>query len=296
MQRTRAMGRRRAGSLGRLMAFGIMMSTAATAMAAGPNTGKLSLSIGNDFTTAYFFRGIMQEREGFITQPYLEIGWNLFSAEEGALTSFSVFGGNWNSLHENQTLHVAGSGPANWYESDYYAGAKATLYGALELKAAYYALTYPGGAFKTSQEVDLTASLNDSQWLGKFALYPSVLYVRETENTALGKDLGNYMEFNVRPSFTILESDTYPVSLAVPMTVGVGLSNYYEIDTNQDDNFGFFKGGLVFSVPLAFIPSDYGTWSASAGAAAYAFGTNLTKYNRGDTPWVVGTWSINMSY
>jgi hypothetical protein len=49
--------------------------------AAAPNTGRLSLLLGNDFTTAYFFRGIVQERRGFITQPYAEVGLKLYEGK-----------------------------------------------------------------------------------------------------------------------------------------------------------------------------------------------------------------------
>jgi hypothetical protein len=261
---------------------------------AAPNTGKLTFSGGNDFTTAYFFRGILQERDGLITQPYGEIGIKLHEAEEGAVRGFSLFAGSWNSIHGKQTLNV--SGPDNWYESDAYAGAKLGLFGNTEAKVSYIAYTYPNGAFPTVQEVDFSLGLNDSEWLGAFALNPSMLVAAELENTALGPNRGWYLQFGARPGGTLIDHDTYPVSLAFPMTIGLSLSDYYENTSTDDDTFGFFQGGAVVSVPLAFIPEDYGAWSASAGASVYTFGPNLQQANRGDDPWVVGTWSIGFSY
>ena len=41
---------------------------------------------------------------------------------------------------------------------------------------------------------------------------------------------------------------------------------------------------------------DYGAWSASAGAYVYTFGNTNKAYNDNDDPWVVGSWSINMTY
>jgi hypothetical protein len=38
-----------------------------------PNTGRLSISAGVDSTSAYFFRGIKQETEDLILQPYGEL-------------------------------------------------------------------------------------------------------------------------------------------------------------------------------------------------------------------------------
>src|SRR5512145_1806963 len=75
---------------------------------AAPNTGKLTFSGGNDFTTAYFFRGILQERDGFITQPYGEVGVKLHEAEEGPVRGFTLFAGLWNSIHGKQTGNVSG--------------------------------------------------------------------------------------------------------------------------------------------------------------------------------------------
>ena len=41
--------------------------------AKGPNAGRVSISAGVDWTTAYFFRGIKQETEDLILQPYGEV-------------------------------------------------------------------------------------------------------------------------------------------------------------------------------------------------------------------------------
>ena len=280
--------------LGAVVGAVALAGVAGTAMA-GPNSGKVSFSFGNDFTTAYFFRGILQERDGFITQPYGEINFNLYSDEEGPLTGITLLGGMWNSVHSERTLSD-GDGPDNWYEADLYAGMKFTLLGKVDLKGVYIAYTYPNGAFPTVQELDLTVALNDSEWLGAFAMYPSFTWAWEMDNTALGDDSGRYLEFNARPAFTIVESDTYPVTLAFPLQVGLSAGNYYEIGLDTDQTFGFFKGGAVLSVPLAFIPSDYWSWSVSGGASIYAFGNNLKQINEDDTPWVVGTWSLNWTY
>ena len=283
---------------GTLLAVGTLaVLAAAPVRAESPNKGRLSLRVGSDFTTAYFFRGILQERDGFIWQPYGELGFNLYTADEASadpVRTFSLFAGTWNSIQSEKTLSD-GSGPGNWYESDFYAGLKANFFGNTEAKAFYIAYAYPNGAFNTVQELDAVFSLNDSDWLGTFALYPSVTIAGEMDNTALGTDKGYYFEVGARPSFTIVKSDTYPVSLAVPLTVGMG-SNYFDLSTTDDDFFGYFRGGLIFGVPLAFIPPDYGTWSVNAGAYIYTFGDNLQEANLGDDPWVVGTWGFSMTY
>lgn len=76
----------------------------------------VSGSMGVDFTTAYFFRGIVQENQGVISQPWVELGYNLHSADEG-LKSVDLVFGVWNSLHDGPTGGAGGI----WYESDFYA-------------------------------------------------------------------------------------------------------------------------------------------------------------------------------
>lgn len=281
--------------LGGVALAGIAM--AATPAWAGPNSGKISFTFGNDFTTAYFFRGILQERNGLIMQPYGEVNVPFYTAEEddpGPFTYVGAFGGIWLSWQSEKTL-ASGSGPSNLFETDYYGGFKFTLWNALDLKTSYYAYTFPNGAFSTAQEVTLSAGLNDSEWMGAFALYPSVLMAIETDNTALGEDEGQYVGVSVRPTYTVEAIENYPITLAMPCTLGIGLGNYYET-TQRDDNFGYFQGGLTASIPLAFIPEDFGAWSVTAGASVYTFGHNLKQANLDDDPWVVGTWGISMTY
>jgi hypothetical protein len=274
--------------------FAVLLALATPPAWAGPNTGRLSFTMGTDVTTAYFFRGILQERYGLIVQPYGEVNFNLYSNEEGPITSFTLLGGSWNSIHSERTL-ASGSGPGSWYEADLYTGFKFSLMKKLETKLFYIAYTYPNGAFNTVQEIDGVLSLNDSDWLGTFALYPSLTIAGEIDNTALGTKRGIYFELGARPTFTIVQSETYPVTMAVPLTLGMG-DDYFDLTDTDDDTLGYFRSGLIFGLPLAFIPSDFGTWSVNAGAYLYTFGNNLEEANLDDDPWVVGTWGISMTY
>jgi hypothetical protein len=87
--------------------------------AKGPNTGRLSINAGVDWTTAYFFRGIKQETEDLILQPYGELSLKLVD-QAGALTSLSLTGGIWNSLQTGPTGSdsLTASDPKIWYEFD----------------------------------------------------------------------------------------------------------------------------------------------------------------------------------
>jgi hypothetical protein len=261
----------------------------------GPNRGRVSLSFNNDFVTAYFFRGIVQERNGFIWQPSLDIGINLYEGE-GALTSLDIGVGTWNSVHSNKTL-ASGSGPTNWYESDVYPSLSATFVERVGTAITYQVYTSPNGAFATIQNLDLDLAYDDSGLWGDapFSLLPSALLSFELDRTNFGEEEGVFLGFGLEPNYIFFEGEAYPLTVAFPLAVGLSLSDYYE-DDSGNDTFGYFSFGLGFSVPLAFIPEDYGSWSTSIGIDVYVLGDNLEEANQGDSPYPVGILGVLMEY
>lgn len=271
---------------------------ATTAEPPATNNGKVAFSVGSDFTTAYFFRGILQERDGFIWQPYGGITFKL--AEDigyGVIDNIDFSLGTWNSIQSNQT--GATSAPANWYESDVLVGFTMGLWGFVSTNITYAAYTFPNGAYSVVQELDWTTTFNDSELLGPFALNPSMLWAFEVDSTAFGdtNQEGIYLGLGVKPGVVLFEEAEYPLTLALPLTVGLSVSNYYDEGPGGDnDTFGYFDGGIVASVPLSFISSDYGSWSASASFDVLALSGTLARANRGDGTFFVGKGGIAFSY
>lgn len=279
----------------------IGMGVLAAVMAAVPataavNSGKLSFSLGTDATTAYFFRGILQERDGVIIQPYGEMGVNLYENEGAPISSISLTGGLWASAHSALT-GASGAGPRAFYELDVYGGANVGLFDVLDAGVSYVLYTSPNGGFSNIQEVDFSLGLDDSKWLGAMALNPYVLFALEVDNGAdLGSNQGTYAEIGINPSFEVIPGDRYPVTLSLPMLAGFSVNDYFQNANNNDETWGYARFGALLSVPLPFIPEEYGSWSATGGAYLYTFNSNLQKINQGNDPWVVGTWGISMSY
>jgi hypothetical protein len=224
---------------------------------------------------------------------------NLYTAEEelgGPGQSFSLFAGSWNSIQSEKTLSEGG-GPDNWYESDFYAGLKANFFGNTEAKAFYIAYSYPNGAFNTVQEIDMQFQPQRRRVAREVGAQPLRAVRRRVRQTALGTDKGAYAEIGSVRASRSSRATPIPVSLALPMKVGLSISDYYEDANGDDDTFGFFQGGPVVSDSR---------WRSSRRVrllgrerrrrALYAFGNNLKQYNEGDTPWVVGTTSITFSY
>lgn len=256
----------------------------------GPNTGAVSLSLSLDFTTAYYFRGIYQENQGLIYQPGADVSFQLTDA-------LSVYLGTWNSVQD----HVGGD---QWYESDFYVGASYALSKCLSADISYIWLYSPAGGGEFAQEVDMSLSYDDSGlWGDGFdGLQPHVLVAVETsggsDGFGPGLDPGVYYEFGIAPSFTVVDSASAPITLTIPVTVGLG-DNYYEA-AGSSDVFGYVDAGLDFSMPLSFVPAQFGSWEASAGVHFLFLGDNAQILNTGggsgDDFVTIGTFGISMSY
>ena len=260
------------------------------------NKGRISLSVVNDFTTAYMFRGILQERNGFIWQPSAEIGFNLFEGgEDSAFPSIDLGLGVWNSFQSNKTGAV--SGPSNLYETDIYPSLTMGFDNGLEFSMTYYVYTSPNGAFDTIQNFDMGLAYDDTElWGGDFSTGPSITVSFETDGTNFGDRQGSWLGLNAAPTYVAFSEDAYPLTLSLPLALGLSLSEYYELPGQGDDTFGFFSVGFSGSVPLAFIPAEYGAWSTYAGVNVYVLGDNLEEANLGDSPFAVGTGGIRFDY
>lgn len=265
------------------------------------NTGNVSLSLGMDIYSKYYFRGIIQEDQGVIAQPWAEIGFALYENEEAAAfnsLSFSV--GIWNSFHSEQT-GANSAGPDIWYEADLYASIGFGIIGDLSGSVTYTAYTSPNSAFNTVEEIALGLSYDDtSLWedagVEGFSLAPSVKIAFETDNSAFGPDEGIYLEVGIEPSFGL--GDT-PITLSFPVTVGLSIDDYYEAvegTSTDQDAFGYVEAGIVAGMPLEFVPAEFGAWDLSAGVYFLHLGNNLEDANSSDDFEIIGKVGMSMTY
>lgn len=274
------------------------VGTAVTEDELGPDRGRLSFSLSNDFTTAYFFRGIVQERKGFIWQPSAEIGINLYQGE-GVLSSVDLGLGIWGSVHEKETLSD-GNGAAPLYEMDYYPSLRLAWSFGLETAATYYFYTSPNGAFDTIEEIELEFTYDDSELLGAFALNPYAKFAFETRRTSFGTPKkGGYAELGIEPSINVTcpydEAGKYPLTLSLPMALGLSMYHFYD-DGADDDALGFGSAGVHASIPLAFIPPDYGDWSVSSCVNVLFLSDVLESVNQNDGVFAIWTTNVLLEY
>jgi hypothetical protein len=234
--------------------------------------GAASASTGIDLGSAYFFRGIIQETEGVIAQPYLEASLTVHEADSG-LQSVAVTAGTWSSLHSGPSGTDGASGdPKMWYESDFYASVGLGFADAWSTDVTYTAYMSPNQSFGTVKEMSVGVAYDG-------LLSPSATLAVELDGQADGGlNEGTYLELGIEPGMAFPNS---AAGISFPVAVGLSLKDYYEADTSNT-TFGFFSVGTMLSVPLTRIPARYGSWELTGGVNFLMFGDALKAINGSD--------------
>ncbi len=220
-----------------------------------------TVTTGLDFTSAYLFRGILQESGGAIGQPYGDIA---FSLKNGITLDV----GTWNSIHSTADV-------GNWYESDYFGSVTFTT-GKFKPGLLFTSYTSPADRFSTVQELAGTLVYDDSK--SPFPLSPKVVLAFELGDgqADAGANKGTYLELGVKPGIKLAPKAT----LYIPAKTGLSLNHYYEGPTG-DNTFGYFDLGAQLSVPVA--SGKNGTLEVHGGIDFLWLGDNLKLLNSGDT-------------
>jgi hypothetical protein len=233
-----------------------------------------------DFTNAYFFRGILNERDDFIFQPWAELYLNLYSSETGPIRDVTIGFGVWASIHDNKTL--ADKSPKLLYETDWYPLISVGLPCDLTYTTTYYFYTSPNGAWPTVQEWNHKLAWDDSEVLGRFAISPYINVAIETSRSSTPTEKGVGIQLGLEPTLYEFENESFPLALTLPMEIGLSAGDYYESQNGNDDTFGYASWALKGSLPLTFIHESYGAWKLGLTGKLYYFGDNLAALNRGN--------------
>lgn len=258
-------------------------STTAAAQAAAPAPRPVKVTGALDFPTLYYFRGIRQEADADVTfQPWVNVAYTA-----SPMVTLNV--GSWNSIHSGSTSDVYGA----YYETDFYASA-AIATGKVTSTVLYTAYMSPEDAFGPVHEIAYTAAFNDSE--NSVPLAPAVTIAFELSDKQAdgGAKKGIYLELAATPAIPM--GDDSPVTLTVPIKLGLSLKDYYERPiAGEDSFFGYFSGGLMALVPIA--PN----FDIHGGVTFYGFGESLKQFNAnidGETSSgaVVGTIGLGFSF
>jgi hypothetical protein len=287
----------------------LALSFAAPSIAQEEESSRFSGVFQTDVTNAYYFRGILQEREGVIIQPWAELYANLYSSEDGFIRDITIGAGMWTSFHSERTL--AGYNPTRgtdggdqnqwWYEADYYPLISVDFAGGLSLLHVYYFYTSPNDAFTTVQEANFKLSWDDSEAFGAFSVQPWVNVAWEIKNTSYGPQEGYGLQAGIAPTLYAAEDESF--TLTAPAEIGLSLEDYYEGSNGENHTFGYANVGLAASIPLSFVPEGAGAWSLNLSGKYFFFGHQLesndtpdTTGNRGRGSYPVGMASVSVAF
>ena len=86
----------------------------------------ISGDLGVTVASQYISRGVVNENQGFIAQPYADLYFKLYEGD-GFLNKVQLNLGLWSSLHSKKTGATAGTTLPAWYEFDWMPGISFTF-------------------------------------------------------------------------------------------------------------------------------------------------------------------------
>jgi hypothetical protein len=213
-----------------------------------------------DFPSVYFFRGYRQEGDpAFTMQPYVDI------AIAGQSVSLNI--GSWNSIHTGSL--------DGFYESDFYVAA---TFG--KIKATYTAYMYPDDGAPNVHELMLSTTLDHT-------LAPSFAIAFEFAKE-FDLDKGIYFEAGIAPAIPM--GDDAPVSITVPVKIGLGLKDYYFDENGESTPFGYFSAGLTVGKSISDKLEVHG------GVTVYGLGSGLKLVNNDKAGQFVASVGLSTSF
>lgn len=257
-----------------------------------PNRGRIHVGGNVGAETADYFRGVFDDvPEGLdeiAVGPDLSVIVELWRGGQADwLQNLTLTVGTQNNLADQ--VQPVDSSVRDWYESNNFVGLGARLAGDWLLGVIYTVYTSPNDVSPTAEEVAVAGSYRGDNFLGRLA--PQLKVAKRVD-----PDRGVYTELRLTPSLTLFEGAAYPLTLRAPLTLGVGFDDYYA----GEDVAGFIGVGLNGSIPLAFIPSDYGVWRFTGGVEIFIRDDELRRqdgpFGSRDTAVVIGSVSISFVY
>ena len=225
--------------------------------------------IGVDFTSNYISRGVPQENQGVIAQPYSDLYFRIYEGS-GALTKVTANLSTWASVHTHRSP-LSGPTTREWYEFDYSAG-MTFQFGKLSVTPSFLSLLSPNGSFGDNYNFNLNLAYDDSDALGVFALHPHVTFLHEIQGKAgTGTNKGQYYEIGIAPGHV-----AGPLTITLPVTVGLGSSGFYgnPVTGGGNQTFGYVSAGVATEYALGFVPQCLGAWALKSNVTFYHLGSN----------------------
>jgi hypothetical protein len=219
-------------------------------------------------------RGMVLEDQGLVSQGLLGVNFEI-------LDNVTLITGIWTDIHSNSdgpgpNASVAGAGTPGtnldeFYEFDWWMGASIEL-DKLNFTAYYEEFLNPSDDFVAmtagfeSRHIQTVISYDglgdDLIESVKMNAYLRLLFELDGSVGPTASD-GVYIELGIAPSFTLIDNPNTPVTLAVPLIVGMGADNFYE----GNETVGYTSFGVKASMPIKAL-AQWGNWTVTTGVNA----------------------------
>ena len=229
-----------------------------------------------DFKTQYISFGVVLQDEGVSIQPMLALRYTFFdkvldNAEESFVNNVTGFISSWNDISTNKDLSRPTSPYRYFTEADLVAGVSVTFNDRFNLTTSLTELNSPADAFRPGAFLKAVLSMDDTGMYGdNFALKPQFLLIYEIPwEGQIGLQPDAFLfEPGLTPTYTFGADSDFPVTLSVPMRVGLG-NKFYDGET-----YGFFSVGPEVTLPIPML---------STGAIRTYANIGYTYINLGET-------------
>ncbi len=235
-----------------------------------PPKSRISGDLGVSLLNQYNTRGIIVQSKGVIYQPYGDLYLNVYHGD-GFINRVSLQAGFWADLSSDTKISnpTVGNAQRHFTELDFLPGVSVQFLKRFNFTLLYDNWITPAGGYGSGQWIQGIIGYDDSNQLIKnFSFQPlfKALYELPSDTPAgLGAHAW-YFEPSITPNYTFFSSSKYPLNVGLNGTLGLGKQFY------AGDTFGYLAVGPQVSVPLGFIPSDFGKWTLSAGYRYYYLG------------------------
>ncbi len=229
----------------------------------------LRMTMSSGAPNQYFFRGLLQSDKGFLWQSNSNLDVALHDSPEFKLI---IPVGFWFSVHPGDKNRAVGKGPAAWYESRLSGGlaVEGQAYRA-DLRLVVY--SSPNGSFEDVYELLLKLDLTDDVFWTKGqpervfrGFFPSLIIANELKGARDGRNSGTFAGIQLAPRFRLFASQDFSIDAVLPLSVGLGLSDYYQLvergSTRPKNHvLGYTSAAVLFDIVPRFMPARLGSYS-----------------------------------
>ncbi|WP_206605744.1 hypothetical protein [Rhodoblastus sphagnicola] len=245
-------------------------STKAAITAPAP-ASPFSWDAGVLLTNYYVERGVFISKKGAVFEPYGDLYYKLYQGG-GVINSVTAGIGYWASL---TTAGVPASANYTGFQRDFteidlIPSFAIQFADRFTLTAKYNHYASPSHGYGPGNWVNATLAYDDTGLtVANFSVQPylNVLYELPGQSHSGLQPNAWYFEPGVSPNYTFFTGSKYPINFAIPIAFGLG-SKFY-----AGQSYGYFAGGPQISIPLSFIPDQYGKWNASLAYKYWNLGT-----------------------